>query len=112
MKDRPGRTVIRTREAQFDIYDLDGPQQPELSILPLSYDKHKGCGTYLMRFDRGAVTLRHTHDRKEEFLVLEGHLIDDDGVVFGPGDHVAYAPGTSHNSGTEDGCLILAFEWD
>ena len=47
----------------------------------------------------------------EEFLILEGDLVDDDGTVFGPGDFVSYQAGTVHNSRTEGGCLIAVFEW-
>ena len=47
----------------------------------------------------------------EEFLILEGDLVDSDGTVFGPGDFVSYDAGTHHNSWTEAGCLIAVFEW-
>jgi hypothetical protein len=47
----------------------------------------------------------------EEFLVLEGDLVDSDGTTFGPGDFVSYEAGTHHNSWTEGGCLIAVFEW-
>jgi len=43
----------------------------------------------------------------EEFLILEGDLVDPDGTTFGPGDEA----GTHHNSWTENGCLIAVFEW-
>jgi hypothetical protein len=47
----------------------------------------------------------------EEFLVLEGDLVDSDGQVFTTGDFVSYRPGTHHNSWTETGCLLAVFEW-
>jgi hypothetical protein len=47
----------------------------------------------------------------EEFLVLEGDLVDSDGTTFGPGDFVGYEAGTHHNSWTETGCLLAVFEW-
>ena len=108
--DRPGRRVIPTKEQQFEIYDLDGPSQPEIEFMPLSYTRATGQGTYLMRMEPGAQTIAHTHRFWEDFMVLEGHLIDDDGTVFGPGDHITYDPGTHHNSRTEDGCLLIVFE--
>mgnify|MGYP001329756330 CR=1 FL=1 len=85
--------------------------QPEMSWLPLSYDRRSGTGCYLMRMAPGAVTIAHRHPGMEEFLVLEGDLIDDDGAVFGPGDFVSYEPGTCHNSWSRTGCLIAVFEW-
>ena len=59
----------------------------------------------------GAVTIAHDHPGVEDFLILEGELIDDDGAVFRAGDFVSYAPGTRHNSRTVTGCLIAVFEW-
>jgi len=47
----------------------------------------------------------------EEFLILEGDLVDSDGTVFGPGDLVSYEAGTHHNSWTVGGCLLAVFEW-
>lgn len=102
---------MRTAEAPFQPYDLEGPQQPDISWLPVSYETSTGAGCYLMRMAPGAVTLPHHHPGMEEFLMLEGELIDDDGAVFGAGDFVSYAPGTFHNSRTETGCLIAVFEW-
>jgi len=61
-----------------------------------------------------AAGLRHRGARPpglEEFIILEGELIDSDGTVFKAGDFVSYAPGTRHNSRTETGCLIAVFEW-
>ena len=54
-----------------------------------------------MRMEPGAVTIAHDHAGMEEFLVLEGDLVDSDGTTFGPGDFVSYDAGTHHNSWTE-----------
>lgn len=109
--DRPGRRVVASRAAPFQAYDLEGPVQPEMSWLPVSYDRLTGNGCYLMRMEPGAVTLAHDHRGVEDFLILEGELVDDDGAVFRPGDFVSYAAGTRHNSRTVTGCLIAVFEW-
>jgi anti-sigma factor ChrR (cupin superfamily) len=109
---RNGRRVVRRGGAAFLPYDLEGPVQPEMSWLPVSFDRRSGNGCYLMRMEPGAVTIPHRHDGVEDFIILEGELIDDDGAVFGPGDFVSYAAGTHHNSRTETGCLIAVFEWD
>jgi anti-sigma factor ChrR (cupin superfamily) len=109
--ERPGRRVVASRTSRFQAYDLEGPVQPEMAWLPVSYDRAGGSGCYLMRMEPGAVTIAHEHPGVEDFLILEGELIDDDGAVFRPGDFVSYAPGTRHNSRTETGCLIAVFEW-
>ncbi len=82
-----------------------------MSLLPLSYERGSGQGSYLMRMAPGARTIAHVHLNLEELMILEGTLTDDDGAKFGPGDHVCYEPGTRHNSRTEDGCLLIVFEW-
>ena len=110
-KPAPGRRVIRIAETAFLPYDLDGPLQPEMSWLPISFDRDSWQGCYLMRMQPGAVTVEHDHPGLEEFIILEGELIDSDGTTFKAGDFVSYAPGTRHNSRTQTGCLIAVFEW-
>src|ERR671923_1445663 len=96
----PGRRVLNAHTTPFLAYDLEGPVQPELSWLPVSYDRNTGEGCYLMRMEPGAVTIAHDHPGMEEFLILEGDLVDSDGTVFGAGDFVSYEAGTNHNSWT------------
>ncbi len=110
-KSVPGRRVFRIRETGFLPYDLDGPLQPEMSWLPISFDRDSSQGCYLMRMEAGAVTVEHSHPGMEEFLILEGELIDSDGALFKAGDFVSYEAGTQHNSRTQTGCLIAVFEW-
>ena len=105
------RRVVNAHTTPFLPYDLEGPVQPEMSWLPVSYDAETGQGCYLMRMDPGAVTIAHEHQFMEEFLILEGDLVDSDGTVFTVGDFVSYEAGTRHNSRTENGCLIAVFEW-
>ena len=68
-------------------------------------------GVYVMRMDPGAVTVPHTHGKNEDFLILEGELIESDGTVLKAGDFVHYDPGTHHNSRTESGCLLIGGDW-
>jgi anti-sigma factor ChrR (cupin superfamily) len=105
------RTITSIATTPFNAYDLDGPVQPEMSWLSISYRRETGVGSYLMRMQPGAETIAHVHPGYEEFLVLEGELIDSDGTVFKTGDFVSFAPGTHHSSRTETGCLLAVFEW-
>jgi hypothetical protein len=107
----PGRQVIRRSERAFLEYDLEGPPQPEMEWLPISFDRETGQGCYLMRMEPGAVTVPHEHPGMEEFLIIEGELTDSDGSVFRAGDFVSYDGGTRHNSWTGPGCVIAVFEW-
>ena len=108
---RAGRSVVNVHSTPFQAYDLEGPIQPEMSWLPVSYDQSTGQGCYLMRMEPGAVTIAHDHAGMEEFLILEGELVDDDGAVFRAGDLVSYEADTHHNSRSDSGCTIVVFEW-
>lgn len=108
-RDIPGRRVVSIDEALFAPYDRYGEAVPGLSWLNVSYDDETGHGTFLIRFAPGSRSLRHEHTGIEEFLVLEGSLVDDDGTVFGAGDFVSFAPGSRHASTAPDGCLIVVF---
>jgi mannose-6-phosphate isomerase-like protein (cupin superfamily) len=105
------RQIVASASANLLPYDLEGPLQPDIGWLPLSYDRRLGQGSYLMRLQPGARTIAHEHLGFEDFIILEGELIDSDRRVLRPGDFVSYRPGTRHNSWTETGCLIAVFEW-
>ena len=109
--ERADRQIIVAETAEFQSYDLEGPVQPEIAWRPVSYDRKRGEGSYLMRLQPGARTLPHEHPGFEDFLVLEGELTDSDGQVLRKGDFVSYRPGSRHNSWTDTGCLIAVFEW-
>jgi quercetin dioxygenase-like cupin family protein len=104
------RKVVNVHTAAFQEYDMEGPTQPDITWLPISWDDAACQGSYLMRMQPGAVTIEHEHPGFEEFLILEGTLTDSDGTVFKAGDFVSYEGGT-HNSWTDEGCLIAVFEW-
>ena len=72
MSESPGRRSVNAHTTPFLPYDMEGPAQPEMSWLPLSYDERTGQGTYLMRMEPGAVTIAHDHAGMEEFLDPRG----------------------------------------
>ena len=51
MSESPGRKSVNAHTTPFLPYDMEGPVQPEMSWLPLSYDEQTGQGTYLMRME-------------------------------------------------------------
>lgn len=107
---RPDRIIAHVRDkAAFRPFDRYGAPVPGMTWLPLSYDRARGAGTFLLRMEPGARSVPHEHVHGEEFLMLEGELVDDDGTVFRAGDYVAFAPGTRHASTTPEGCLIAVF---
>jgi quercetin dioxygenase-like cupin family protein len=105
------REIINTTITEFPLYQFDGPVQQDMSLLKLSYDAETKQGAYMMRMQPGAETIAHVHRRREEYLVLEGDLVESDGRVLGPGDYVIYQPGSRHNSRTVHGCLLIAIDY-
>ena len=105
------RQIIKTAATEFGPYDFEGPLQEDMSLLRLSYDREAGQGAYMIRMEPGAETIRHVHKRREEYLILEGDLVESDGTVLGPGDYVIYPPGSEHNSRTVNGCLLIGIDY-
>lgn len=106
------RKIVNVHQAAYRPYDMEGPVQDDMKLLLGSYDNLTKRGIYVIRMEPGAETIAHTHDCTEEFVVLEGELIESDGHVLKAGDLVTYAKGSHHNSRTETGCLLIGFDWD
>jgi len=108
------RRVAETRKAAFRPYARYGAPVPGLEWLPLggAHDSDRGdhgdhYECFLLRFAPGAASHPHEHTGYEEFMVLEGELIDADGTVFRAGDFVHFEPGSRHWSHAPAGCLLL-----
>jgi len=110
--DRRQRRIFTTGSLSMRPYDLEGPLQEDMSYAYLSYDEKTQCGSYLIRMQPGAATIFHTHERREELLVLEGRAIDDDGTMLNAGDWIVYEPGSRHTTRTETGCVLLGIDWE
>ena len=103
----PGdRWIANIHTAPFGTLFSDGV------VLQLDTDRPLGTGFHLYRMAPGTTTQAHSHIGHEEFLMLEGDLVDHDGTRYGPGDLVWLRDGTSHASYTESGCLIVVFATD
>ena len=48
----------------------------------------------------------------EEFLILEGELIESDATVLKQGDFTSYRSDTRHHSRRETGCVLIGIDWD
>ena len=110
LKSKQGK-VIKTKSAEFYAYDFAGPVLEGVYQLDLSYDRKTGHGAYLVKMEPGTITTAHVHELREEYLILEGDIIESDGTVLGPGDYIIYEPGSEHNSRTETGALIIGFDY-
>ena len=101
------RKLIRTPDEKFQTYNRYGKTLPGVEWLPLSGGAEANKEVYLIRFSPGSRSHPHIHQGSEEFLVLDGELTDDDGVVFRSGDFVRFEPGSEHWSFSEKGCTLL-----
>lgn len=88
---------------------FDAKSEPGTAMLKLNTDLPRDVGFYIYKMAPGSSSTPHCHGGAEEFFMIEGELIDNDGTVYRPGDVVWLAPGTEHSSHTETGCLIAVF---
>ena len=104
------RKITDLYDVEFVPFDNYGVTVPGMSWHKIRYSKENGGqGTYLLKMDPNARSIPHTHGGFEEFLILEGELIDQDSKIFKKGDFITFEPGSIHSSHTKDGCLILVF---
>ena len=104
------RKITNPYNVKFEPFDNYGVVVEGMSWHKISYDKKNGGqGSYILKMEPGTRSLPHEHTGYEEFLMLEGKLIDPDNKVFRKGDFVTFEPGSQHSSYTKDGCLILVF---
>ena len=103
------RKITKIDRLTFKPFDKYGKAVKGWSWHKISFDKKTNFGTYISKLDPGTKTLKHIHTGHEEFLILEGELIDSDGIIFKKGDFISYQPNSNHSSYTKKGCLILTF---
>ena len=103
------RKITNPFNVKFEAFDSYGSVIPGMSWHKITYSKETGQGTYILKMEPGTKSLTHQHTNYEEFIMLNGELIDPDNKVFKKGDIVTFEPGSSHTSYTKDGCLILVF---
>ena len=102
------RQIVSTASDQFKPYDRYGKPVAGMSWIPLSGELHNGVfECFLLRMEAGARSNPHEHTGHEEFLVLDGELVDCDDQRFGSGDYVRFQPGSKHSSHSPDGCTLL-----
>ncbi len=94
---------------KFEPFDNYGAPIPDISWHKITYSKKTGQGTYILKMEPGSKSKHHEHVNFEEFIMLDGELIDPDNKIFKKGGIVTFEPGSSHSSYTKNGCLILVF---
>ena len=61
----------------------------------------------MLRMDAGSSSNPQQPTGHEEFLVINGELVDCNGQLFRSGDYVCFQPGSRQSSTTPDGCTLL-----
>ena len=106
------RRVANLHTAEYLPWDPEDATERGTSILQLNPARPKGVGFYIYKMEPGAHSAPHRHGGAEEFLIIEGEVIDNDETVYGPGDVVWLAPGTEHTSHAPNGALIAVYSED
>ncbi|RLA08229.1 MAG: cupin [Gammaproteobacteria bacterium] len=108
MLDQKLRQIVSTASDQFRPYDRYGEPVAGMSWIPMSGELLNGAfECFLLRMEAGAQSNPHEHTGFEEFLVLDGELLDCDGSCYRSGDFVRLLPGSKHSSRTPNGCTLL-----
>ena len=104
------RKITNSLNVKFEPFDNYGVPIAGMSWHKISYNEKTGQGSYILKMEPGAKSLPHKHINYEEFLMLDGELIDPDDKIFKKGDFITFEPGSSHSSCTKTGCLLLVFQ--
>lgn len=100
------RRVVNIKTGEFKPFIYEDGVACGDSVLQLNDELPLGVGFHVYRMPAGMTTRPHRHNGHEQFLVLEGELVEPDGTVFKAGDLVWFRDGTEHCSYTPNGCLL------
>ena len=105
-----GQRIVRNQFAEtFKPLEVDGLAYEGLSYLQLDPERPEGTGLHILKMAPGAASLPHEHTSDEIFYVLEGELVDFDGMRYRAGDMVLLRAGTVHRSHTPGGCTLIFY---
>ena len=75
------RKITDPFNVKFEPFDNYGSPIPGMSWHKITYSKKTGQGTYILKMDAGAKSKLHEHINFEEFIMLDGELIDLDNKI-------------------------------
>ena len=102
------RIVANVKKDEFVPF-IDSNGNHDGDVLKVNPNNKPGYGFHVYRMPPGHTTTAHEHIGDEEFLILEGEIVDHDGFKYGPGDIVWLRSGTKHHSYSEKGALIAVY---
>jgi len=100
------RRIANIHTAEYEPWLDDDGQPTRTSALQLDRSHKLGVGFHVYRMEPGVWSEPHEHTGAEQFLVLEGELVECDGTVYKQGDLVWLKQGTQHTSHAPNGCLL------
>ena len=103
------RVVVNIKNAAFKPFMIEGEAVEGQSFLQLDDTFPEGTGFHIYRMAPGSSSQPHEHTSHEQFLVLEGEVIDNDGHVYRPGDFALLKKGTQHSSHSKTGATLAVF---
>ncbi len=96
-------------DTAYTSYDPEDVSAPGTSFIQLNPEAKRDVRFYIYRMEPGSRSTPHRHGGAEEFLMIEGELIDNDGTLYRTGDVVWLAGGTEHTSHTKTGCIVAVY---
>jgi anti-sigma factor ChrR (cupin superfamily) len=102
------RLQINLADVEFEPY-ISASGEADGLAFQLDRSKRLGTGFHLYKMEPGYTTIPHRHSGNEEFFIISGEAVDNDGTVYRAGDLVLMKDGTEHCSYTRDGCVILVY---
>lgn len=103
------RRVANIHSTPFEPLATQAGNLTGQSVLQVNHSNPKGVGFHIYKMAPGFTTDAHIHTDDEEFFVLEGDIVDNDGTHYVAGDLVWLKKGTEHNSYSENGCTLVVY---
>ena len=102
------RIVANIHHQEYVPFEMESGESSG-SVLQLDNSNPPGVGFHIYKMEPGLTTTPHQHTSNEEFLVISGEVIDNDGTIYRQGDLVLMKKGTEHSSYTRDGCMLAVY---
>jgi anti-sigma factor ChrR (cupin superfamily) len=108
----PKTEDLHARHVRVGEMEWQKTRFPGCEVKTLLLDRESGLVTALMRFAPGAVLPDHEHVKIEQTFVLQGELVDREGIDAGlsvaAGDFVWRPAGSRHSAWCPQGGVMLA----
>ena len=88
------RKVANINNLNWELLEQPGLPDENVWWFNLSYDPKSGQGSYLYKMGPNARSNPHEHQGPEEFFMLKGDLVDNDGYIYKEVDCVSYSRGS------------------